>query len=147
MRALIQRVSIASVSVSGKKIAETGRGILALVGIGAEDTPETVPPFVDKIVNLRIFEDDSGKFNLSLSEIQGDALLVSQFTLYGDCRKGRRPDFTAAARPEAAKRIYEEFIGEFKRRGIKTSSGEFQAHMMVSSVNDGPVTIMLDTDK
>jgi D-aminoacyl-tRNA deacylase len=144
MKALIQRVSQASVSVEGRKISGIGNGLLVFLGVGKDDTIKDVAPLVEKIVNLRIFENDHGKFDRSVREVGGDILLVSQFTLYGDCSRGRRPDFTGAAPAAAAKDIYDATLVEFNNMGIKTSGGEFQAHMLVSLVNDGPVTIILD---
>ncbi len=145
MRALIQRVSSASVSVDGKVAGRIGKGILILLGIAHEDTEEDSKYLAAKCANMRIFEDESGKMNLSLLDIKGAALIVSQFTLYGDTRKGRRPDFTAAARPEKAVPLYKHFIREFRSLGIPTETGVFGAMMDIEIHNDGPVTLMAET--
>ena len=147
MRAVIQRVSRASVTVAGKEVAGIGRGILLLLGIHHQDGERELAWMVDKVTNLRIFEDDQGKMNLSLLDTGGEMLIVSQFTLYGDCRKGRRPGFSQAARPEQARELYEQFIAAVQDKGIATASGTFQAMMDVSLVNDGPVTLLLDSAK
>ena len=145
MRALIQRVKNASVIVDNETIANTGRGLLVLIGIKAGDGRAQIDYLVDKIVNLRVFEDEKGRFDKSVSDIEGDILLVPQFTLYGDCAKGRRPDFTAAAPVENAKMIYDEAVKAFIETGLKIESGRFQAHMEVNLVNDGPVTLMIES--
>ncbi|MBL3593200.1 MAG: D-tyrosyl-tRNA(Tyr) deacylase [Synergistaceae bacterium] len=145
MRAVIQRVTKASVAVDGRVVGAIGRGFLVLLGVTHDDAEAQARWLAEKIVNLRLFEDDAGKLNLSLLESGGEILVVSQFTLYGDCRKGRRPSFIAAAEPEKAKFLYEEFVDSLKALGPPVSSGVFQAHMAVELVNDGPVTLILDT--
>lgn len=145
MRALLQRVSRASVAVDGQEVGRIGRGILALVGAGADDTLQDAQVLARKISELRIFPDSSGKFNLSLKDIQGEVLVVSQFTLYADTHKGRRPSFTDAAPPEEAEGLINALIRELKALNLPVECGQFQAHMEVSLVNDGPVTILLDT--
>lgn len=147
MRAVIQKVSRASVSVDGKIIGEIGKGILILLGISREDTQKEANYLLDKTLNLRIFEDIEDKMNLSLQDIQGELLVVSQFTLYGDARKGRRPSFIKAALPEQANLLYEYFVREAKLKVANVATGKFQAMMDVELVNDGPVTILLDSDK
>jgi len=146
MRVLLQRVSNASVSVSGKQIARIDQGLLILVGIGAGDTPGLADGLAEKVCNLRIFADAQGKMNLSLLDVGGEALVVSQFTLYGDVSKGRRPSWTGAAGPELAAEQVEGFAKALEARGIRVGRGEFGAHMSVELKNDGPVTLMLDTD-
>lgn len=145
MRALLQRVKESHVAIDGKVVSSVGKGLLVLLGVTHGDTEEGCRSLVNKITNLRIFEDEAGKMNLSLLDIKGSALVVSQFTLYADCRKGRRPSFTDAASPEKAKALYDSFIQEFQKTGLSVKTGEFQARMDVSLVNSGPVTIMLDT--
>ncbi len=147
MRAVIQRVSRAKVSVGGETIGEIGKGILVLLGVSRNDTEKEAIYLLEKIINLRIFEDAEDKMNLSLLNIQGELLVVSQFTLYGDARKGRRPSFIEAGAPETAKRFYEFFVSEAQRQITKVETGRFQAMMDVELVNDGPVTILLDSDK
>ncbi|HIE26580.1 TPA: D-tyrosyl-tRNA(Tyr) deacylase [Candidatus Poribacteria bacterium] len=147
MRAVLQRVKQASVTVDDKVVAEISQGLLILLGVAKEDTSKDIDYLANKVANLRIFQDDLGKMNLSLLEIGGEALVVSQFTLYGDCRKGRRPSFTAAAQPEKADEMYQEFIAALGRMGIKVKGGIFRAYMDVELVNDGPVTILLDSRK
>lgn len=147
MRAVVQRVTGASVTVDGKTVGASERGLMVLLGVGAEDGPDDVTYMVNKIVNLRIFEDDDEKMNLSLKDVGGEMLAVSQFTLYGDCRKGRRPAFIAAAPPDEAERLYEAFVAGVRREGIVCETGTFQAHMMVSLENDGPVTLLIDSKK
>ena len=147
MRALIQRVSSSKVVVSGKVVGSIGRGFNVLIGIAKDDTLEDVLYIKDKILNLRIFEDENEKMNLSLKDIKGEILAISQFTLYGDCRKGRRPSFSSAARPEVATKLYEEFIEKARKEGIVTKTGQFGAHMMVDLTNDGPVTILLESNR
>lgn len=146
MRAVLQRVSRASVSVDGDITGEIGRGILVLLGVSVDDTDKEVAFLVEKTLNLRIFEDADGKINLSLLDVDGDLLVVSQFTLYGDTRKGRRPSYIKAARPEDANRLYELFVELARLSCEKVETGRFQAMMDVELVNDGPVTIILDTD-
>lgn len=147
MRAVIQRVSSASVKVDSETTGEIGPGLLVLLGIHHDDGEREIRWMADKISNLRIFEDDRGKMNLSLLDTGGGMLVVSQFTLYGDCRKGRRPGYSAAAPPEKANALYENFISAAAQLGIETASGRFQAHMDVSLVGDGPVTLLLDSSK
>jgi len=147
MRALIQRVKEASVEVRGEIVGEIGKGLVILLGVGENDTEKDIKYLANKIANLRIFEDEKEKFNLSLLDIEGEALVVSQFTLYADVRKGRRPSFTKAASPQKADALIEMFINELKSHGIKTSKGVFGAKMLVKIFNDGPVTIMLDSSE
>lgn len=147
MRAVIQRVKSASVTVEGKVVSEINKGLLVFLGVAQEDTPTEVDYMANKIANLRIFEDDEGLMNLSVLDVAGEALVVSQFTLYGDCRKGRRPSFIAAARPEKADPLYQAFMDEISRLGVSVKAGIFQAMMDVELINDGPVTIMLDSNK
>ena len=144
MKAVIQRVSSASVSVDGTIVGETGCGILVLLGIEKGDTEEKASWLADKIISLRIFYDDAGKMNLGLTEIGGSLLVVSQFTLAGNCSKGKRPSFDTAAPAEEGKRLYEYFIAYLKNRNIPVETGIFQADMKVSLVNDGPVTFILE---
>lgn len=147
MRAVIQRVKEAQVEVSGRTVGAIGRGLLVLLGIENSDVEGDADYLVSKIVHLRIFEDGDQKFNLSLKDVGGAVLVVSQFTLLGDCRKGRRPSFDAAARPEQARPLYEYFIGSLKTASLTVAAGEFQASMEVFLVNDGPVTVLLDSKK
>ena len=147
MRSVVQRVSKASVSVNGEIVGKTGKGLLILLGIHGKDQKKEIEWMAEKIVNLRIFEDDEGKMNLSLRDIDAKMLIVSQFTLYGDCRKGRRPGYSQAASPDIAEPLYEQFIAKIEQMGIETARGKFGAMMDVSLVNDGPVTLLLDSDK
>ena len=147
MRAVIQRVKSASVTVEGKVVSEIQKGLLVFLGVAQEDTPADVDYMASKIANLRIFEDDEGRMNLSILDIGGEALVVSQFTLYGDCRKGRRPSFIHAARPEKADPLYQAFMDEISQLGVPVKAGIFQAMMDVELINDGPVTMMLDSNK
>ncbi len=147
MRAVVQRVSRAKVTVEGKITGETGAGLMILLGVGKADTPEVAAAFAEKIANLRIFEDEAGKMNRSLLETGGAAMVVSQFTLYGDARGQRRPSFISAAPPELARGLYEEFAAKLRALGITVGTGIFQAMMSVELVNEGPVTILLDSDK
>ena len=147
MRAVIQRVKSASVTVEGEVVSEIRVGLLVFLGVAQEDTPADVNYMAGKIANLRIFEDDEGRMNLSILDVGGEALVVSQFTLYGDCRKGRRPSFIAAARPEKADPLYQAFMDEISRLGVPVKAGIFQAMMDVELINDGPVTMMLDSNK
>ena len=147
MRAVIQRVKSASVTVEGAVVSEIRVGLLVFLGVAQEDTPADVDYMASKIANLRIFEDNEGRMNLSILDIGGEALVVSQFTLYGDCRKGRRPSFIAAARPEKADPLYQAFMDEISRLGVPVKAGVFQAMMDVELINDGPVTMMLDSNK
>lgn len=147
MRAVVQRVTEASVKVDGKIVGEIGNGLLVLLGVGDEDNEKDLEYLVDKITGLRIFEDENEKMNLSLMDVKGELLIISQFTLYGDARKGRRPSFTKSADPKIGEKYYEEFIERTKNMGIKTEKGIFGAHMDVSLINNGPVTILLDSKK
>ncbi len=147
MRAVIQRVSRASVTVDGETTGEIGAGVLVLLGIHRDDGTREIHWMAEKILNLRIFEDENGKMNDSLLDTGGAMLIVSQFTLYGDCRKGRRPGYSSAVPPESAKNLYQQFIDSVKQKNIPVSCGRFQAHMDVDLVNDGPVTLMLDSSK
>lgn len=145
MRACIQRVSEAQVSAGGEVIGRIGTGLLVLLGVGSEDGEAEATWLAEKVVGLRIFEDHAGKMNRSLAEAGGAMLVVSQFTLYGDCRRGRRPSFTEAAPPELAEQLYEAFVSVVRRGGVEVATGRFREHMLVSLVNDGPVTLWLDT--
>ena len=145
MRAVIQRVSRAAVSVDGVETGSIDRGFCVFLAVGQGDGQRQVRWLSDKMAGLRVFEDESGKMNLSLSEVAGEVLLVSQFTLYGDCRKGRRPSFVKSAPPDKAKELYEAFIEALKEKGLVVGTGVFQAHMVVDIVNDGPVTLIVDT--
>jgi D-tyrosyl-tRNA(Tyr) deacylase len=147
MRALLQRVTQASVVVEGSAVGEIGAGLLILLGVTKLDTAADAALLVEKILNLRIFPDADGKMNRSLLDAQGSLLVVSQFTLYGDCRKGRRPGFDAAAPAEQARALYESFVELARRSGLRVETGVFQAHMEVALVNDGPVTFMLETNE
>jgi len=147
MRAVIQRVKNARVEVSGRITGEIGKGLLIFLGVGDEDSEKDCEYLADKIANLRIFPDENDLMNLSSLDIGVDMLVVSQFTLWGDCRKGRRPSFAKAARPERAKELYEFFIGALKKTGLKIAAGEFQEMMDVYLINDGPVTILLDSSR
>ncbi|MEN6334223.1 MAG: D-aminoacyl-tRNA deacylase [Phycisphaerales bacterium] len=147
MRAVIQRVTEAKVEVDGKIIGQVGKGLLVYLGVGKEDTETDVQFMAEKLANLRIFSDEAGKMNRSVIDIGGGVLLVSQFTLYGDCRKGRRPGFDAAGEPGIGERLYEK-VGELiAAEGIPVEKGSFGAHMHVTSVNDGPVTFLLDSSR
>ncbi len=147
MKAVLQRVQSAQVFVDGRLTGKIGKGLLIFIGVGKGDEEGDLSYMVSKIPDLRIFEDASGKLNLSLREIKGEILLVSQFTLYGDCRKGRRPSFTDAEDPAPAQDLYERLIKRLKEEGIPVQTGEFQAKMEVHLVNDGPVTLLLDSKK
>ena len=147
MRAAIQRVSRCRVTVDGNIVGEIGVGLLVLLGVSKTDNEAAADYLVEKITGLRIFEDAEGKMNLSVQESGGAVLVVSQFTLYGDVRRGKRPSFDAAARPEEAKRLYEYFVGKVRSVGLRCETGQFQAMMEVELVNSGPVTIMLDSEK
>jgi D-tyrosyl-tRNA(Tyr) deacylase len=147
MRAVVQRVKNARVEISGRITGEIGKGLLIFLGVGDEDSEKDCEYLADKIVNLRIFRDEDDLMNLSSLDIGGGVLVVSQFTLWGDCRKGRRPSFTKAARPERAKELYEFFIVVLKKTGLNIAAGEFQEMMDVHLINDGPVTILLDSSK
>ena len=147
MRAVIQRVREAQVLVDGKTVGEIGQGLLVFLGIAGADKEEDADYLLSKILHLRIFKDSEGKFNLSLRDTKGSLLVVSQFTLLGDCRKGRRPSFTDAALPEKARGLYDYFIASVDEQGVPVASGEFQAMMDVHLINDGPVTMLLDSKK
>ena len=147
MRAVVTRVRSASVTIDEKVNGAIGRGYLVLLGVGPRDTEDTAVKLADKLVGLRIFEDEDGKMNRGLETVGGEILVVSQFTLYGNCRKGRRPDFLAAARPEVAIPLYEKFVALCREKGFHTETGEFGADMLVQSVNDGPLTLIVDTDQ
>ena len=147
MRAVVQRVSRAKVTVEGQVTGEIGAGLMILLGVGKEDTSAVASGMAEKLANLRIFEDAAGKMNLSLLDVKGSALVVSQFTLYGDARGQRRPSFITAAPPEQAKALYEEFSEALRKLGVTVGTGIFQAMMSVELVNEGPVTILVDSDK
>lgn len=147
MRAVVQRVSSSSVKVDGEVVGKINEGLNILIGISKEDTIEDLKYIKDKVVNLRIFEDENYKMNQSLLDIKGEILVISQFTLYGDCRKGRRPNFMNAKGGEEAKILYNEFVNMLKETGLKVETGEFGADMKVDIKNDGPVTILLDSFK
>ncbi len=147
MRAVLQRVQSAQVFVDGRLTGKIGKGLLVFVGVGKGDDDGDISYMVSKIPDLRIFEDTSGKFNLSLREVNGEMLIVSQFTLYGDCKKGRRPSFTEAEEPAVSKPLYERLIHRLREQGVPVETGEFQAKMEVHLVNDGPVTLVLDSKK
>lgn len=145
MRAVVQRVSEASVRVDGETTGAVDRGFLVLVGVTPDDTPDDAETLARKVTGLRVFEDDDGRMNLDLAAVNGAALAVSQFTLMGDCRKGRRPSFVKAARPEAAEPLFDAFVKAVRDSGLRCETGVFGAHMEVRLVNDGPVTLLLDT--
>jgi D-tyrosyl-tRNA(Tyr) deacylase len=147
MRAVLQRVSEAQVRVEGGIVGEIGRGLLVLLGVGQGDSVEDARFLAEKTAGLRIFEDAQGKMNLSVEEVGGAVLVVSQFTLYGDCRQGRRPGFSAAAPPDLANALYERFVDLLRERRLTVATGVFQAEMAVTLVNDGPVTLLLDSRK
>lgn len=147
MRAVVQRVSKASVNVEGNPIAAIGLGLLVLLGVGKSDTPASADYMVEKLLGLRVFEDQQGKMNLNVREVGAAVLVVSQFTLFGDVRRGKRPSFDDAARPEDAKKLYEYLVAEIRKQEVECATGEFQAMMQVSLVNEGPVTILIDSDK
>ena len=147
MRAVVQRVIKASVAVDAREVGSINQGILVLLGVGHKDGRQDAEYMADKVVHLRIFADEQGKMNRSLLDVGGGLLAVSQFTLWGDCRKGRRPSFVAAAEPAKAERLYEAFIDHARSLGVTVASGRFQEMMEVSLVNDGPVTLLLDSKK
>jgi len=146
MRAIVQRVSQASVIVDDQQVAKIGRGLHILLGIQSDDTEKHADWLAEKCINLRIFEDEDGKFNYSCTDIHGEVLVVSQFTLYGDCRRGRRPSFTNAANPEKADRLYQHFVGLLKKKGFNVETGVFAARMQCEIINEGPVTLIVDTE-
>jgi D-tyrosyl-tRNA(Tyr) deacylase len=145
MRACIQRVSRAEVRVEGEVVGRIGRGLMVLLGVAHGDGPQEARQLAGKIAGLRIFEDAQGKMNLGLADVGGEMLVVSQFTLLGDCRKGRRPSFVDAAEPELAESLYEQFVGEVAAGGITVATGRFRQHMEVDLVNDGPVTLIVES--
>lgn len=145
MRAVVQRVKRARVTVAGEEIAAIGPGLLVFLGVGRQDGPADVEYLADKVAGLRVFADGEGKMNLSVRDTGGEVLAVSQFTLYGDCRKGRRPSFTEAAPPEQALDLFRQFVTALASRGLKVATGRFQAEMLVALENDGPVTMLLDS--
>src|SRR5215831_4296060 len=147
MRAIVQRVSRCRVTVEGKVVGEISLGLLVLLGVSKTDTEAAADYLMEKVFGLRIFEDAEGKMNLSVQDSGGAVLVVSQFTLYGDARRGRRPSFDAAGRPEEAKRLYEYFVGKVRAAGLRCETGRFQAMMEVELVNSGPVTILVDSEK
>ena len=147
MRAVVQRVLNANVKVNEKTVGEIEKGLLVFLGIGNDDDNKDLGYMVDKILGLRIFEDNDNKMNLSLLDIKGEILVVSQFTLYGDVRKGRRPSFIDSAKPDIAEKMYNQFINKCEQKGVKTEKGVFGANMKVELVNDGPVTILIDSKK
>ena len=146
MRSVIQRVTRASVTVGGEVVGSIGEGLLVLLGVKVGDTEKDADYMADKLLKLRIFEDEAGKMNIGLDQVGGELLIVSQFTLYGNCKHGRRPDFLAAARPETAVPLYERFIALCREKGFHVETGRFGADMQVDSRNDGPLTLILDTD-
>lgn len=147
MRAVVQRITTGKVVVDNEVVGEIGKGLLVYLGVGGNDTEADLDYIVNKVSGLRIFEDENEKMNLSVQDVKGDILAISQFTLYGDTRKGKRPSFTDAASPEIGDQLYSKFIDRTTGMGIKTQSGVFGAHMMVEYVNDGPVTILLDSNR
>ena len=146
MRAVLTKVTSAAVRVDGETVGKIGQGFLILLGVGAEDTEAQCQKLADKLCGLRIFDDEDDKINLSLDDVGGEILVISQFTLYGNCRKGRRPEFLRAARPETAIALYEKFVALCREKGYHVETGVFGAHMEVESVNDGPFTLVVDTD-
>lgn len=147
MRAILTRVKSASVTIDGEVVGKIGKGFLILLGVGPEDTEKECRALAEKALSLRIFEDEHGKMNLGLEQVQGEVMVVSQFTLYGNCRKGRRPSFTEAAGPELGNAMYERFLAICEELGYPPQHGQFGADMKVESINDGPITLILDTDQ
>lgn len=147
MRAVVQLVNHASVTVAGELTGKIQKGLLVFLGVAEGDTPKDLQYIIDKVVGLRVFEDAEGKMNLSVKDVGGAILAVSQFTLYGDCRHGKRPSFTAAAKPETANAVYEQFVAGCQAAGVPVATGRFRTHMLVELENDGPVTILLDSTK
>jgi len=147
VRAVVQRVSRASVTVEGDVVGQVGRGFVVLLGVSREDDEAAADYMADKIAGLRVFEDEAGKMNRSIQEVGGAILAISQFTLYGDVRRGRRPGFDRAGRPEQAEPLYERFVARLREMGLHVETGRFQTHMEVELVNDGPVTILVDSEK
>ena len=147
MRAVLTRVKSASVTIDGEVVGKIGQGFLILLGVGPNDTEKESRYLAEKALGLRVFEDENGKMNLGLDAVQGEVLVVSQFTLYGNCRKGRRPSFADAAGPELGERLYEQFLKDCEVQGFPPQHGRFGADMKVESINDGPVTLILDTDQ
>lgn len=147
MKAVIQRVKHASVAVEGRVTGQIARGLLVFAGVAPDDGPGDIDFIADKIANLRVFEDDGGKMNRSVLDIAGEVLLISQFTLFGNCRKGRRPDFTAAAPPQLAQAVYNNVIETVRAKGVPVQTGIFAADMQIEALNDGPVTLLLDSRK
>ena len=144
MKALIQRVKSASVTIDGELYSKIGKGLLVFLGVEKEDSVENCEKLSQKVLNLRIFEDENDKMNLSVNDVKGEILVVSQFTLCGDCKKGTRPSFDKAAHPDIAVKLYEDFVGKIRASGLKTETGKFRAMMDVELVNDGPVTFMVE---
>ena len=147
MRAILTRVKSASVTIEGEKVGEIGKGFLILLGVGPEDTEKECRALAEKALGLRIFEDENGKMNLGLEQVEGQVMVISQFTLYGNCRKGRRPSFVGAADPELGNAMYEKFLDLCRELGYEPQHGRFGADMKVESINDGPCTLILDTDE
>ncbi len=145
MKALLQRVTRGSVSIAGEVVGQIGRGLVALIGVATGDTEKDAEYLARKVVSLRIFADEQGKFNLSVQDVSGELLVVSQFTLLADTRKGRRPSFVDAAPPDKARSLFERFVAETRKSGLRVETGRFQEHMQVEILNDGPVTVMLDS--
>jgi len=145
MRLVLQRVNHAQVKVGDKPVGRIGKGLAVLLGIRSGDGEKDAKYLAEKVAHLRVFEDESGKFNLSVMDVSGEVLVVSQFTLYGDCRKGRRPSFTQASPPEEANKLYERFVGLLRERGLRVETGVFGAHMLVEIQNQGPVTLILES--